>query len=104
MVESPLKHLPGNMGSTFPFRPRRAGNGLLRRIPSIPSTFSRTMARCVPENQSYGITGVSFYTDWGLLEGNPGHIYTEGVWSLDLFFASASEAGIYLIARPGPVS
>lgn len=49
-----------------------------------------------------GFTGVSFYTDWGLLEGNPGHVVTSGVFSLDQFFAAASEAGIYLIARPGP--
>lgn len=52
--------------------------------------------------KAMGFTGVSFYTDWGLLEGGPGHVYTEGVWSLDQFFAAASEAGIYLIAHPGP--
>ncbi|QKX57235.1 uncharacterized protein TRUGW13939_04343 [Talaromyces rugulosus] len=49
-----------------------------------------------------GFTGVSFYTNWGLLEGNPGQVVTDGVWSLEEFFASAKEAGIYLIARPGP--
>ncbi|CZR61388.1 probable beta-galactosidase [Phialocephala subalpina] len=52
--------------------------------------------------KAMGFTGVSFYTDWGLLEGNPGEVVTDGVWSLDQFFSAASEAGIYLIARPGP--
>ncbi|KUJ19279.1 putative beta-galactosidase E [Mollisia scopiformis] len=52
--------------------------------------------------KALGFTGVSFYADWGLLEGNPGHVVTDGVFSLDQFFAAASEAGIYLIARPGP--
>ncbi|KAJ5082234.1 hypothetical protein N7532_011277 [Penicillium argentinense] len=52
--------------------------------------------------KSMGFNGVSFYTDWNLLEGNPGHIFTEGIWSLERFFEAASEAGIYLIARPGP--
>ncbi|PLB53273.1 putative beta-galactosidase E [Aspergillus steynii IBT 23096] len=52
--------------------------------------------------KSLGFNGVSFYTDWGLLEANPGHVVTDGIWSLDEFFAAAAEAGIYLIARPGP--
>ena len=52
--------------------------------------------------KSMGFTGVSFYTDWGLLEGSPGQVVTDGIWSLERFFEAASEAGIYLIARPGP--
>lgn len=52
--------------------------------------------------KSMGFTGVSFYTDWGLLEGNPGHIVTDGIWGLEEFFSAAIQAGIYLIARPGP--
>ncbi|OQD86712.1 hypothetical protein PENANT_c007G05840 [Penicillium antarcticum] len=52
--------------------------------------------------KSMGFTGVSFYTDWSLLEGNPGHFITDGIWSLDKFFNAATQAGIYLIARPGP--
>ncbi|KAE8423224.1 beta-galactosidase, domain 2-domain-containing protein [Aspergillus pseudocaelatus] len=39
---------------------------------------------------------------WGLLEGEPGHVRTEGVFALDEFFHAASKAGIYLLARPGP--
>ncbi|KAJ5951939.1 uncharacterized protein N7479_010352 [Penicillium vulpinum] len=49
-----------------------------------------------------GFTGVSFYVDWSLVEGNPGHVITDGIWSLDEFFDAASQAGLYLIARPGP--
>ncbi|KAJ5612956.1 hypothetical protein N7510_006150 [Penicillium lagena] len=49
-----------------------------------------------------GFTGVSFYVDWGLIEANPGHVVTDGIWSLEEFFRAATQAGIYLIARPGP--
>ncbi|KAF7912608.1 uncharacterized protein EAF01_001629 [Botrytis porri] len=52
--------------------------------------------------KAMGFTGVSFYTYWGLLEGNPGQVITDGVFSLDEFFDAATQAGIYLIARPGP--
>ncbi|PIG88964.1 beta-galactosidase [Aspergillus arachidicola] len=60
--------------------------------------------------KSMGFNGVSFYTNWGLLEGNPGNVMIgdngikndTDIWNLDEFFAAASEAGIYLIARPGP--
>jgi beta-galactosidase GanA len=52
--------------------------------------------------KAIGFNGVSFYTDWGLLEGNPGHVVTDGIWSLDKFFSAAAQAGIYLLARPGP--
>lgn len=52
--------------------------------------------------KSMGFTAVSLYTDWGLLEGNPGNVVTEGIFALDEFFRAASEAGLYLIARPGP--
>ncbi|OQE44287.1 hypothetical protein PENCOP_c002G08254 [Penicillium coprophilum] len=52
--------------------------------------------------KSMGFTAVSFYVDWNLVEGNPGHVITDGIWSLDKFFDAASQAGLYLIARPGP--
>lgn len=52
--------------------------------------------------KSMGFTGASFYVDWSLVEGNPGHVITDGIWSLDEFFDAASQAGLYLIARPGP--
>jgi len=43
-------------------------------------------------------TGVSFYIDWALLEGNPGTFKAEGVFDLDPFFEAATQAGIYLLA------
>ncbi|CAH0003800.1 unnamed protein product [Clonostachys byssicola] len=49
-----------------------------------------------------GFTGVSFYLMWALLEGEPGHVRTDGVFALEEFFRAASDAGIYLLARPGP--
>ena len=49
-----------------------------------------------------GFSGVSFYVDWGLLNGNPGHAVLDGIWGFDDLFAAANEAGVYLIARPGP--
>ena len=52
--------------------------------------------------KAMGFNGVSFYTDWGLLEGNPGHVVTDGIFALEPFFQAAAEAGIYLLARPGP--
>ena len=52
--------------------------------------------------KSLGYNGVSFYVDWALLEGTPGVYREEGVFDLQHFFDAASEAGIYLLARPGP--
>ncbi|KAJ4353285.1 uncharacterized protein N0V89_005012 [Didymosphaeria variabile] len=52
--------------------------------------------------KAIGYNGVSFYIDWALLEGKPGEYREEGVFDLKPFFDAASEAGIYLIARPGP--
>lgn len=37
-----------------------------------------------------------------LLEGKPGEFLAEGVFALEPFFEAASQAGIYLLARPGP--
>ncbi|PYI11671.1 beta-galactosidase [Aspergillus sclerotiicarbonarius CBS 121057] len=52
--------------------------------------------------RALGYSAVSFYVDWALLEGQPGHIRTQGVFDLEQFFGAAQEAGLYLIARPGP--
>ena len=51
--------------------------------------------------KALGYSGVSFYTDWALLEGLPGVFSAEGIFALEPFFEAASEAGIYLLARPG---
>lgn len=52
--------------------------------------------------KALGFNAVSFYTYWPLLEGKPGNFSAEGVFALEKWFEAASEAGIYLIARPGP--
>ncbi|KAI0435132.1 glycoside hydrolase family 35 protein [Xylaria sp. FL1042] len=52
--------------------------------------------------KALGYNGVSFYVNWALLEGNRGHFTAEGVFAYEPFFDAATEAGIYLFARPGP--
>jgi hypothetical protein len=48
--------------------------------------------------RSAGYTGVSFYVDWALLEGQAGNFTAKGVFALEPFFEAASKAGIYLLA------
>ncbi|TVY57797.1 putative beta-galactosidase A [Lachnellula cervina] len=52
--------------------------------------------------KALGFNAVSFYVHWALLEGKPGEYSAEGVFSFEPFFDAAKQAGIYLIARPGP--
>lgn len=52
--------------------------------------------------KALGYNGVSFYTDWALLEGKPGSFSAKGIFDFQPFFDAASTAGIYLLARPGP--
>lgn len=52
--------------------------------------------------KALGLNCVSFYVDWALVEGQPGVYTAEGIFALEPFFDAAKEAGIYLIARPGP--
>lgn len=52
--------------------------------------------------KAMGFNAVSFYTYWGLVEGTQGTVRFDGIFALDEFFKAAAEAGIYLIARPGP--
>lgn len=52
--------------------------------------------------KALGFSGVSFYVDWALLEGHQGEFRAEGIFDLEPFFKAASEAGLYLLARPGP--
>lgn len=49
-----------------------------------------------------GFNMVSFYVDWALLEGKPGEFRSEGVFAIEPFIDAAKEAGIFLLARPGP--
>ncbi|RDA91222.1 hypothetical protein CP533_3404 [Ophiocordyceps camponoti-saundersi (nom. inval.)] len=52
--------------------------------------------------RALGFNMVSFYVDWALLEGKPGEFRAQGIFDLEPFFEAAKEAGIYLLARPGP--
>ena len=52
--------------------------------------------------KALGYSGVSFYADWALLEGRQGTFTAEGIFDFEPFFAAASQAGLYLLARPGP--
>ncbi|KAE8036861.1 hypothetical protein FH972_009494 [Carpinus fangiana] len=52
--------------------------------------------------KALGYSGVSFYTDWALLEGEPGVYREDGIFDSEPFFKAAQDAGIYLLARPGP--
>ncbi|TAQ91582.1 hypothetical protein B7494_g56 [Chlorociboria aeruginascens] len=52
--------------------------------------------------KALGFNVVSFYVHWALLEGAPGDYSAEGIFAWEPFFDAATEAGIYLIARPGP--
>ncbi|KAI4947681.1 hypothetical protein J4E91_006503 [Alternaria rosae] len=67
------------------------------RLP-VPDLYSDVFQKI----KALGYNGVSFYVDWALLEGKPGVYREEGVFDLKPFFDAAQEAGIYLIARPGP--
>ena len=53
--------------------------------------------------KALGYNGVSFYTDWALLEGKPGEFSAEGIFAYEPFFEAASEAGIYLLAVSLPI-
>lgn len=52
--------------------------------------------------KALGFNCVSFYVDWALVEGKPGEYRAEGIFALEPFFEAAAQAGIYLLARPGP--
>jgi beta-galactosidase GanA len=52
--------------------------------------------------KAMGFNMVSFYVDWALLEGKPGEFRSEGSLDLQPFIDAAQEAGVFLLARPGP--
>jgi beta-galactosidase GanA len=52
--------------------------------------------------KSLGFNAVSFYVFWGLHEPKRGELDFTGFRDLTPFFDAAKEAGLYLIARPGP--
>lgn len=52
--------------------------------------------------KALGLNTVSFYLHWGSLEGKRGDFNDEAALAIEPFFQAAQEAGLYLIARPGP--
>lgn len=52
--------------------------------------------------KALGLNAVSFYLHWGALEGKRGDFRAEGALAIEPFLQAAQEAGLYLIARPGP--
>lgn len=54
--------------------------------------------------KALGFNAVSYYVHWALLEGEQGKYLAEGIFAQDPFYEAAQMTGIYLIARPGPVS
>ncbi|KAI0481363.1 glycoside hydrolase superfamily [Xylariaceae sp. FL0804] len=67
------------------------------RLP-VPSLWSDVFQKV----KALGFNCVSFYVDWALLEGKRGDLSADGVFDLQPFFDAAQDAGLYLIARPGP--
>lgn len=67
------------------------------RVP-VPSLYLDIFQKI----KAMGFNMVSFYVDWGLLEGQPGQFRADGIFDLKPFFDAATASGIYLLARPGP--
>ncbi|KXN92303.1 putative beta-galactosidase A [Leucoagaricus sp. SymC.cos] len=49
-----------------------------------------------------GLNSISFYMHWGMMNPKDGVLDTEGINNLQPFFDAAKEAGLWIIARPGP--
>lgn len=67
------------------------------RLP-VPSLYLDVFQKI----KAMGFNMVSFYVDWALVEGKPGEFRADGIFALEPFFEAATEAGVYLLARPGP--
>ena len=70
---------------------------IIDRLP-VPSLWLDVLQKI----KALGFNCVSFYVDWALVEAKPGDYRAEGIFALEPFFEAAKEAGIYLLARPGP--
>lgn len=67
------------------------------RLP-VPSLWADVLQKV----KALGLNAVSIYIDWAQLEGKPGDFSAEGIFDYAAFFDAAKEAGLYVIARPGP--
>ncbi|EGU81550.1 hypothetical protein FOXB_07937 [Fusarium oxysporum f. sp. conglutinans Fo5176] len=52
--------------------------------------------------KALGYNAVTFYVNWALVEGKEGDLRFNDAFDLQPFINAAIEAGLYLIARPGP--
>ena len=67
------------------------------RLP-VPSLWIDVLEKI----KALGLNAVSVYLNWAQLEGKPGDFSAEGIFDYAAFFDAAKEAGLYVIARPGP--
>jgi beta-galactosidase GanA len=66
---------------------------------AVPSLYKDVFQKI----KAAGFNAVSFYTYWALHEPKRGAgVNLEGVMDLRPFIETAQEAGLWLIARPGP--
>jgi hypothetical protein len=49
-----------------------------------------------------GLNSISFYCHWGMMNPKDGVMDMEGINNLQPFFDAAKDAGLWVIARPGP--
>jgi hypothetical protein len=49
-----------------------------------------------------GLNGISFYCHWGMMNPKDDVLDMDGINNLQPFFDAAKEAGLWVIARPGP--
>lgn len=52
--------------------------------------------------KALGFNAISMYTFWALHNPSPGVLDFDGWKGLDAFFQAANEAGLWVVARPGP--
>lgn len=67
------------------------------RLP-VPSLWSDVFQKI----KALGLNTVSFYLHWATLEGKRGDFSDPAGLAIEPFLQAAQDAGIYLIARPGP--
>lgn len=67
------------------------------RLP-VPSLWADVFQKI----KAMGLNTVSFYLHWGALEGKSGDFNDPAGLAIEPFLQAAQDAGIYLIARPGP--
>lgn len=67
------------------------------RLP-VPSLWLDVLQKI----KASGYNCVSIYINWHLLEAKRGDFRAEGIFALEPFFDAAQQAGLYVLARPGP--